>query len=472
MKIKASVFCILAFILLVGSINADAANVTISGSPANEPWTKELVDAYDGAQVGTHVAIAHHPKTGATYISYHDAENGDLWMAYEVTPGKGNCPNNDDWQCVLVDDSDDNVGRYSSIDVTYVEGSSPSLSYTKIGIAYYNATKRSLKYAECIKTLVNPPTWTKYAVDAPGFSTESRGAYISMKFDNYNKPAIGYHARNSANSIYGAVKVARYVESGGTGCNGGSPTWSCEIVDRIIDDPNNTTHGSYVSIDFHYTGVLFVAFFNSENNSLDYAWKRNDGTCSNPEWYCSTIDQGPGRGKHISLHANDSINDAIKIAYYDQSAGKIRYAERINTGDGNCTNPFFNCYAIDTVGTPIGNYGLSMAIDRQGYPIIAYLDVSDDLAPAGLKIARPALAYGVGIGNCGDQLPGDLFQYWTCTGIDNGGAYSDEAEFVGVSVSPAGLATVAYSEYNNDADESYLKVAKQHYTIYLPVIKN
>jgi len=468
MKIKPSIFCAFVFILLFSSINADAANMTASALPANEPWTKEYVDKYQGAGVGTDVSIAHHPITGTAYISYHDAKNGDLWMAYEVTPGTGDCPNNDDWKCVLVDDSADNVGKYSSIDVTYVERSFPALSYTKIGIAYYNATKRSLKYAECIKTYVSPPTWTKYAVDAPGFSTESRGAYISMKFNNNNDPVIGYHAQNTANSIYGAVKLAHYVESGGTGCNGGSPTWSCEIVDRIIDDPNNTSHGSFVSIDFQNgNGPLYIAFYNSKKSSLDYAYFHGmgGGNCSNNNWNCITVDQGLGRGKYISIN----YQDKMRFAYYDQSTGYIRYAEYVGSG-GNCTSSAFNCYAVDRVGIPIVHYGLSMDVDKQGYPIIAYMDVSDDLAPAGLKIARPALAYGEEIGNCGDVPPGYLFHYWTCKPIDNGDAYSDEASFVAVSVSPRGLATIAYSEENYYDDEFYLKVAKQRYTIYFPVI--
>ncbi len=48
--------------------------------------------------------------------------------------------------------------------------------------------------------------------------------------------------------------------------------------------------------------------------------------------------------------------------------------------------------------------------------------------------------------------------------------YADAAEYAAVSVSPAGLATVAYSEHNKYDDEYYLKVAQQHYTVNLPQI--
>jgi len=126
---------------------------------------------------------------------------------------------------------------------------------------------------------------------------------------------------------------------------------------------------------------------------------------------------------------------------------------------------------VDDIGIPVGDIDISLDIDSQGYPIIAYTDASEDLAPLGLNIARPYLAYGEDWGNCGDEPPGYMFQYWICKSLDNGAEYADEARFVAVSVSPAGLATVAYSEYNSYDDETYLKVAQQHYMNYLPMIK-
>src|SRR5690606_11229175 len=99
--------------------------------------------------------------------------------------------------------------------------------------------------------------------------------------------------------------------------------------------------------------------------------------------------------------SDDSPTDKMRLAYFDHWMGDLRYAEYVGSG-GNCTSKAFNCYVVDDVGTPSGNYGLSMDVDSQGYPIIAYMDVSEDLAPAGLKIARPALAYGLDWGNCGD----------------------------------------------------------------------
>jgi hypothetical protein len=468
MKIKKLFFCVLVIILLAGIINVDVANVTAANPAGNEPWTTEYVDLYSGADVGRYVSIAHHPKTGAAYISYYDAVNGNLWMAHEVTPGTGDCPGNNDWICVLVDETGD-VGQYSSIDVVYERVGSTSIYVTNVGIAYYDATNRSLKYASYLSNPIN--TWTFFTVDAaPPTPGVVRGTHTSMKFNKDGVPVIGYHVLTLLPS-YGAVKVAKLVSSGGTGCGGGSPSWTCQTIEGLM---NYNDHGSHVSIDFDSNNKLYVAFFNAANNSLSYAWEvDNGGSChNNSEWDCVMIDQGPGRGKFISMHAKNSPAEPMRFTYYDENEGKIRYAEWVGGTNGNCLNKAFDCYAVDTVGTTIGNYGLSMDVDLQGYPIIAYMDVSEDTAPAMLKIARPAPAYGVPHGNCGDVPPGDLFQYWTCKTIDGGSYYSDEAEFVGVSVNPAGLATVAYSEYNHYyLDRFRLKVAKQHFETYLPLIK-
>ncbi len=467
MKMKRVFFILLVIILLAGVISVDSA--ITAGLPANEPWTKEYVYKRDGMNMGTHVSIAHHPTTGIAYISYYDSENDDLWMAHEVTPGTGNCYNNDDWHCEMVD-TDGDVGKYSSIDVTRVPANYPIPAYTKIGISYYDATNGALKYAS-YRSFPTPGSWTIYQVDQRVYvGHEFRGTFSSMKFGPTYLPVIAYHAQSDATVEYGSVKLASYVASGGSGCNSeDGEYWVCETIDRV-DSIDELDHGTHPSLDFTWDGQVQVAFYNAVLNSLDFAWYMGfGGSCSNTEWSCETIDDGTDLGKYVSLHAKDSSTDKTRLAYYNAHNGRLRYAESVSSG-GTCTSSSFNCYVIDTVGTPIGNFDISMDVDSLGYPIIAYMDAHEDLAPTGLKIARPAPAYGLDQGNCGDVPPGYLFQYWQCSTIDGGNAYVDDAGFISVSVSPAGLATLAYSEYNSQDYETYLKVAQQHFGIYLPAI--
>ncbi|MDD2522245.1 MAG: hypothetical protein PHW11_05455 [Anaerolineaceae bacterium] len=469
MKVKRIIFCMIVSILLAGSIKVDAANLTAANPPANEPWVTEHVDWYQGAGVGTNVSIAHHPTTGIAYISYYDYLNNELWMAKEVTPGTGNCHNNDDWDCTLIDSNGD-VGKYSSIDIVRVPSNPPTPAYTKIGISYYDATNGALKYAS-YRTFPTG-TWTIYLVDQRVWAGhETRGTFSSMKFNADNFPVIAYHAMSDDITEYGSVKLASYVTSGGSGCNSADgENWYCETIDRI-DSVDELDHGTHPSLDFTWDGQVQVAFYNSSLGSLDFAWYSGfGGTCSNTEWSCDTIDDGLNRGQYVSLHAKDSSSDKTRMAYYNSFSGMLRYAESVSGGGGNCTSSSYNCYVVDTVGIPAVDYDLSLDVDGMGYPIIAYMDASEDLGARKLNIARPAPAYGEEVGNCGDVPPGNLFMYWTCKTIDGGSGYADEAGFVGVSVSPGGLATVAYSEYNSYDDETYLKVAQQHFMNYLPVI--
>lgn len=468
MKTIKSIFRVLIFILLFISMSLHATNVKAEGPPADGPWTKEYVDMDFDGNVGTYVSIDHHPLTGAAYISYYDAKYGNLWMAQEVTPGTGNCRNNNNWKCTLVDSTGD-VGKFSSIKVVYVAGS-PVLSHTKVGISYFDATNRSLKMATYTEGLISP-SWTIEVVDEGLSATEVVGTHTSLMFDADNKPVIGYHVNDTKTAnTYGAVKLASYVGSGGSGCVGGNSNWTCQTIDRV-NGANHLDNGSFVSIDQGYEGVLYLAFYNSEQSSVDYAYYQGfGGSCSNDQWNCVTVDKGPGRGKFITLKLGDRPGvNKMRFVYYDKTQGKIRYAEWAGSG-GNCANSAFNCYAVDTVGTPITNYGLSMDLDLQGLPIIAYMDAQEELGPSVLKVARPVAVYGEGVGNCGDVPPGFLFQYWKCKTIDNADAYLNEAIFVGVSVSPGGLPTIAYSEYDDYHNANFLKAAQLRILTYLPII--
>lgn len=46
----------------------------------------------------------------------------------------------------------------------------------------------------------------------------------------------------------------------------------------------------------------------------------------------------------------------------------------------------WQCDEIDDMGTSLTSMGVALAEDGAGYPIIAYQDASDDLAPAALKV--------------------------------------------------------------------------------------
>lgn len=475
MKIKRIAFLVTAFILFAGSINVDAASITALNPPAKEPWSIEVVDSTPYAFPGTYVSIAHHPISGRAYISYYDSEYDNLVMAREVAPGTGDCYGNDNWDCTIISYGDD-VGRYSSIDVDWVAPGGPIMPYTKVGISYYNTSQKSLMYAQTLNPAGGWTEWTKQEVDDSTNVNNIRGAYSSLKFNSNHRPIIAYHYETydlPGMGDFGGVKIASFNSGGaGSGCFGeDGDYWDCETIDSMND---HTDHGSYVSLDLASDDTVHIAFYDSFNSELIWAtyWGFG-GACSNEAWNCVTVDGAGDVGQFVSIHAPKSNTDKLRFAYFDNtlSNGRVKYAVQVPSG-GNCSSSHFNCFDVDTIGDPPGHIGLSIDVDKQGYPIIAYMDASPALALTALMVARPALAYGNSVGNCGEVPPGDLFLYWQCEIIDPG--YQDivsEALFADVSVSPAGLATIAYYEYDSYHDVGHLKVARQHFMTYLPLIK-
>lgn len=453
---------LLILFLIVGSVSADAPTTT--GHPASEPWSIEYVSRYSLADVGRYVAIAHHPTTGKAYISYYDDVNADLVMAHEVTPGTGNCPSNANWKCEAVD-TDTLAGKYTSIDVTVVPANPPHPSYTKIAISYYHESTQSLRVA--IYASYPSPGWTIHTVDDSTLVNNIRGTYTSLKFpEGSYLPMVAYHS-SSVLADSGSVKIANWVGSGSGDCGDGN-NWHCVTV-ASSDDLN---YGSHVSMDINQNdGAAYIAFYEPYYGSVILAhYQGFGGSCSNPEYECLTIDELNHPGQYLSLHAPDNPSDVMRLVYYDEDVEWVKYAEYVGSG-GNCYgSTAYDCYYLDFVGMPPGNIGLAQTVDAQGLPIIVYMDAHVATAPAQLRIARPAAAYGEESGNCGELRDGEILQYWICDTIDNGDQYADEAQFVAVSVSPAGLATIAYSEYNSYDDETYLKVAKQHFMAYMPII--
>ena len=466
MKVNRNIIIIIVSIFCMGVLNINAA--MSAALPANEPWTIELLDeTASNYYPGRYVSIAHHPITGAAYVSYY--EDGYLSVAYEVEPGTGNC-DNPDWNCRAVDYSND-VGMYSSIDVTWVPLIPAFLSYTKVGISYYDSEQKSLKYAEYRST---DPDWVIQEVDDSSLDANIRGTFSSLKFTSNAVPMIGYHYFSSLPTPgFGGVKIAQYNSSGtGTGCAGeDGVNWDCWTIDSKSGYPD---YGTHVSLDVDYGDTVQLAFYDSYNSELVWAYYAGFTTspCANSVWNCSTLDGAGAVGRFVSLHAPDNNTDKLRFAYLDETTSwnKIKYAVMVGSG-GNCTNAAFDCFDVDTIGDPVGNVGLDITVDKQGYPIIAYMDAYSSISATKLKIARPAAAYGNSDGNCGEEPPGDLFLYWQCETIDKG--YQDivnEGAFAAVSVSPSGLATIAYYEEDEYNMLGRLKVAQQHYIAFLPLI--
>jgi hypothetical protein len=81
--------------------------------------------------------------------------------------------------------------------------------------------------------------------------------------------------------------------------------------------------------------------------------------------------------------ALNPASNRMAIAYMDYTNGRLKYAEELPAGTGNC-GPlnFWQCDYIDTIG--MNGYGLSLTFGYNNVPLISYLDGDAQL----VKVAR------------------------------------------------------------------------------------
>jgi len=404
--------------------------------------------------VGTYTSLALRPYDDYPMISYHDQNHGALMQAIPMKPGYGSCGENDNWNCMTLDQTGD-VGQYTSIDVW-----GESSDNRKYGISYYDATNRSLKF-RIISCVDDDCTGGNITISSPVFNYMSVGLYTSLKFDPTGTPHIAYQAIDS-NMNNNSLRYASYVGSGGN-CGEGTDTgkWQCEIIDF------GNGIGQYISLDLTYDGSPYLAYYDAGMGNLKWAYYTGfaDPDCfSENGWVCPVLDSVGNVGLYASITAQHSYTDKLyRVAYYDKTNGYLKYYDSE-----------FGPVVVDDMGTSSSPMGISMDVDKEGYPVIAYQQITSDLSSPTLNVVRPYLAFDDGaMGNCGDEPPGYLFQYWRCNVLDNAGQFLSEAEFVSLAVSSTGLTKIAYSEfygYDQGENSTSLKFITQRFQVHLPLM--
>jgi hypothetical protein len=167
-------------------------------------------------------------------------------------------------------------------------------------------------------------------------------------------------------------------------------------------------------------------------------------------------------GLFPSLKLDQGPSENPRIAYYDSTNGKLKYAVKITPGNCGPGNNTWQCDSIADMGIGLsGSLGISLAVDPAGKPLIAYLDASVDLAPSRLRVAQPVSAPG--LGNCG-PLYG-----WECSTVDGGGSWTNEGSFAALAFNSKGKPIIAYYEEDSYTDGN-LKVAALWDQLFLPLI--
>jgi hypothetical protein len=196
MKHTRIVLFLLLTLMLVTGVSAAAQSAILQ--TANAPARADAAAASTGwsgvridrASVGSGDDRGKYPSvvvaSGTTYVSYYDATNKDLRLARYVG-SSGNCGPSNSWYCWTVDSGGD-VGQYSSLAVD------THSSVLHLGIAYFDATNYTLKYASyfcfggsCATTTYTILTSTIAVV----------GQYASIRFDSAGGVHIAYRVLHS-----------------------------------------------------------------------------------------------------------------------------------------------------------------------------------------------------------------------------------------------------------------------------------
>jgi hypothetical protein len=421
----------------------DAANA--EARPASDsPWFKIEVDTR--LDTGQHTSVVFNPWDGRTYVSYYNATDKDLRVAYDIGSG-GNCGPDDSWYCHTVD-SEGDVGQYSSIAVVL----------GVVNVSYYDASNGDLKWAESSDHPYHQ-IWRTRTVDR-GSSTSSTGLHTSLELPQNGQPYISYHLDNAEG--VDELRIAHYVGgSGNCGWGVDANKWQCDTI------WTGEGVGQFSSLALDGNWNRYIAYYNAVNGDLWMATSESGSNCGpgGNTWSCYPISGGTSDvGKYASLYLDSS--DRYHIAYYDATDKVLKYAVEVSSG-GNCgVLGSTQCETIDSMQADYHPLGISIAEDAAGYPVIAYQS-----ADGSLNLARPTAALGLpaGGGNCG---PEDLFLTWYCQTIDRFGTWINyrNGDFASIAISPNGLATIAYQGFITSSSGN-LMVAYQRVQLFLPLVK-
>ena len=217
-------------------------------------------------------------------------------------------------------------------------------------------------------------------------------------------------------------------------------------------------------MDFSYDDVPFITFHSLDIDHgpwVGYAWREPPQTpfCDEltTEWSCVGISPS---GENASVKAPRSSMELVRVAY---TAGSDLYYYQ----------PGWGPVMVDFIGTSLETRGVSMQIDNDGYPVIAYQKIQSDFSLPELWLARPYLAYDDNaFGNCGQIPPGMVEKYWRCTPLDVGNQYVSEAQYASLVVNNKGRLAIAYSEYDEyDYFMSAKFIYQFLYSNFLPITR-
>ncbi|MDO8269232.1 MAG: hypothetical protein Q7T54_01010 [Candidatus Levybacteria bacterium] len=362
---------------IFSKVSATATVSATAGNCTDTNWDCMTIED-NGSILGAYSSVAVSPQ-GVPWISYYDQSAQSLKVAQYVGGGGMGCASNSAWNCSTIEDTASNVGLFTVL--AFDSGGNA-------WIGYHDFSAGSLKVAQFVGTggtgCTTSTAWTCTVVEDVA---DTVGYTMGIAIDGDGNPWISYKDQ----SIH-TLKVAQYVGSGGTGCT--SAAWTC----TTIDDPANNV-GNYTSITFDNTGTAWISYTDISAFALKVAKYVGTGGsgCTSSAWTCTTVDDHAtdDLGSFTSIAADPS--GTVWVSYYDGTALSLKVAKYVGSG-GNCdTAPqtgsdAWDCTVVDNTTNDVGYYS-SIAFSPSGSAFVAY---KDNTAPTRVKLAQFVSSSGSG----------------------------------------------------------------------------
>ncbi|MFA6537370.1 MAG: fibronectin type III domain-containing protein [Patescibacteria group bacterium] len=304
----------------------------------------------------------------------------------------------------------ENEGYFA--DLKYDGSGNPGIVYTRDAGADYN-----VYYA------YYNGSWNVELVDS-----NSDFYYVSLVFDSNSIPKIAYFDGDNGNVIYarrGASGTTTLNPTNGTGELDGTDTdWNYTVIETT------GSIGDKASIAIDENDNIGIAYQDATNGNLEFARYVGTGGsgCDTllSTWSCETVYSTDTVGGGVSLAYSGST--AVIASQYVNPSAYLMVAIRDGAGAGTCdvggaNNTNWNCALIDDADTMAAKRNISVATGVNGVIGIAYTTLAYDLKYAYNTVSDPATCSQTSSWTCetvAANTASDKFKNWVSLILANG----------------------------------------------------
>ncbi len=325
--------------------------------------------------------VADNDGAAGAYASSIVETDGTFHVAYKTLTGVGGklmhawktatgC-----WNTETVDESIDNIGAYTDMDID---------SNGTLHISYYDETNGSIRHAYGTSgswSYESAATGVSTSLSSTGIAVSTAGiVHITFKGNS----GLIHAYKNSSSSAWQTETVvasmgqAAKIDTAGTTVYIAYHTSSAGGVDVISKEEGGSTWTAEtidsnqvgLFLDFHIQGTTWetyfmISYFDSENDRLKMAWKSSVGT-----WSVEVVDDDGTVGWYTSIDSSGyPAPIEMHISYYDLTNGALKHAWKETTASS------WNTEMLDSTGST-GQWTAIAYDDTNVLVHIAYYDQS------------------------------------------------------------------------------------------------